>query len=96
MSTTTAVTLDHLARSNGSLTGQPFCPACKRGYLHPYKVQISLGPLPHHGATGLEGWVAVCEGNEQYIRAWNTEWPDEPYDGPEFTSCGFSMPLQPV
>jgi hypothetical protein len=48
-------------------SGQPLCPACEGGYLHPYRVQINLTDKDSGAAWGgvrrLVGWVAVCVGN---------------------------------
>lgn len=50
MSGTTAVQSDVLAEANDGITGQPLCPACVGGYLHPYLVEISLPFGGWHGA----------------------------------------------
>lgn len=75
------------------------CPRC-HGYLHPYKVEISLGmgnvpALGFQGVGSLVGWVAVCVGNRDYIRYYNKAHPDEPYDGDEVEPCGLSVTMEP-
>lgn len=97
MTGTRAVPLSALPALNGGHgTGQPLCPACNGGRLHPYEVTVIVP-----GTTGVEalvgktltGWVAVCKGNADYLRH-----PDyqEDAEGLELSPpCGFSMTLQP-
>lgn len=103
MSDTWAVPLDMLAAANRtSTTGQPLCPACKFGRLHPYRVEMSLSDHPHgwHGANYLEGWVAVCVGDGMWrqrraeLRAEAGE-PADDDESVEQPTCGFSMPMTP-
>lgn len=102
MSTTWAIPSDWLARSNRtSTTGRPLCPACKGGYLHPYKVEMSLSADPQgwHGVNALVGWVAVCFGNkdeaEHSRRLYEEAGETPPEDDPLHEPCGFSMPMTP-
>lgn len=60
----------------------PLCPACISGRLHPYKVEISLGPLGYEGVGYLDGWVAICRGEE-----------DQETGEELVPPCGFSMPM---
>jgi hypothetical protein len=99
---TVAVQADWLAEADPtSLTGQPLCPACKVGYLHPYRVVVSLrkGDRAWHGADSLVGWVAVCEGNAAYNRAARKMYADaeteQPSEAPEHPPCGFVLPMTP-
>ena len=74
MTETRAVPLAWLSGAVGAgyaVTGQPLCPACIRGYLHPYRVQIGLrnAGMPYSGVSYLDGWVAVCVGNADANRA---------------------------
>lgn len=96
---TTAVPVDWLRRAGMSqVTGQPLCPQCRVGYLHPYVVEIGLevDGEQWRGADYLVGWVAVCVGNEDYVRA-----KAELYEAAEdvapsqeiMVACGFSMPM---
>ncbi len=105
MTGTTAVQLDYLAKMNrggGPTTGQPLCPACNGGRLHPFVVEINLAEIPGRGwqgADGLVGWVAVCRGNAQYnrvVREWYAS-QGENYgeDTDDQPACGFSMPMTP-
>ncbi len=59
-----AAWLEQCASWQGS-SGQPLCPRCLGGYLHPYQVQINMrnGGVPYAGVSYLHGWVAVCVGN---------------------------------
>lgn len=47
--------------------GLPLCPSCGTGYLHPFRVRISLtsrvSGLSWAGVSMLTGWVATCVGN---------------------------------
>lgn len=107
MSETRAVSLDFLANANRDHggSGQPLCPACKGGRLHPYVVTISLAEIPgmglgFQGVDSLSGWVAVCVGSEIHNRA-NREhyeangW-DWDSDVEDLPACGFSMPMTPT
>jgi hypothetical protein len=109
MADTIAVPLDFLAQANMSgSSGQPLCPSCIGGRLHPYRVTINLTGLkpegsgePYGGFYGveyLEGWVAVCVGNEQANRKTResyAKYDEEPPVDPEVPACGFSMPMNP-
>lgn len=103
MADTIAVQLDYLARMNRTSgpTGQPLCPSCRGGRLHPYLVTFNLTEIPGrgwHGPDGLTGWVAVCVGNESYVRAVQDQAATcgEAYEaGPGQSPCGFSMPMTP-
>lgn len=82
VSDTTAMPLDLLNQVNHG-SGQPLCPACNGGRLHPYHVTFGTGVVPGQGWQGadyLTGFVAVCRGSAD--RA-----------GPVIEPCGFSMPL---
>lgn len=90
---TTAIPSDVLAMQRNGVTGQPLCPGCVGGYLHPYLVEVSLRVTGGwHGVDYLTGWVAVCVGNGGYKRA---------HAGEDLTGlddvepCGFSMQLTP-
>jgi hypothetical protein len=95
---TTAVTLDALRTLNMDYgTGQPLCPACHGGRLHPYQVSIRVpgtGPAERVIGQVIQGWVAVCQGNADYLRALAADGEDEGVDPLE--PCGFSMPLYPA
>jgi hypothetical protein len=102
VSDTTAVQLDLLAKVNhDSGSGQPLCPACKNGRLHPYLVEISLSQGVGdrwHGADYLTGWVAVCVGNGMHNRKmaeFYAQLDEDPPLDPEVPPCGFSMPMTP-
>jgi hypothetical protein len=109
MSDTWAVPTDFLAQANMSAdSGQPLCPGCNGGRLHPYKVTIGLEGLnpegnraPYggwHGVDYLEGWVAVCVGNAAANRKLSERYAaldEEPPVDPEVPACGFSMPMTP-
>lgn len=97
MSSTWAVGLDLLGYK-GDATEQPLCPACHGGRLHPYAVSFNF-PLAaptglfhtHEAVDYLEGWVAICVGNRQYLRD-----RDPKATGvPEVPACGFTMSLTP-
>lgn len=96
MSDTRAVPLEQLVAAN--MAGPyplPLCPACRDGRLYPYKVTISVSATAaFHGAHWLEGWVAVCEGNTNYKRAWAQAFPKENHsDVADAPPCGFAMPM---
>lgn len=97
MSETRAVPLDQLTRAN---VGEgpyplPLCPGCIGGRLYPYRVAITVGFVQaYHGADYLEGWVAVCVGNETRNREMAKAFPDCGED-PDVPPCGFSMPMTP-
>ncbi len=102
MASTRAVPAAVLEAGNrSSVAGQPLCPACKVGYLQPYKVWIGLssGGEPWEGVKALSGWVAVCEGNarhnekmrELYALAERVPAEDDLVD---VVGCGFTMPMQ--
>jgi hypothetical protein len=109
MSDTIAVKLEFLAKANMSGdTGQPRCPGCRGGRLHPYRVTINLTGLDPEGSAAsyggwylveyLEGWVAVCVGNEaanRKIREVYAGYGEEAPVDPEVPPCGFSMPMTP-
>lgn len=86
-SNTWAVPSDVLANPYHGASGQPLCPACVGGRLHPYLVEISLSDHPSgwHGANYLTGWVAVCVGTQVGDPAFAEAAP----------ACGFSMPMTP-
>lgn len=90
MSGTTAVSYEVLADRNFPGTGQPKCPGCVGGFLHPYLVEFTLPLDGWQGVDYLTGWVAVCVGNDHDRRAR----PDVAADV-EVPACGFSMPLTP-
>jgi hypothetical protein len=97
---TTAVMTEQLGYAQDA-TEQPLCPACRDGRLHPYAVTFGF-PMVTDGLhfTGervdyLDGWVAVCVGNEAYERDMAKRLA-EPYEPNEPSPpCGFSMPLTP-
>jgi hypothetical protein len=103
---TVAVPLDWLKRAYpavGDLTGQPLCPGCDGGYLHPYRVDINLagpdGPWLD-GVTRLTGWVAVCAGSRDRVAVLTRlyEQAGTTPDGGELDvtpPCGFALPMQP-
>lgn len=102
MEGTNAVPLAALAAANSHLTGQPLCPSCIGGYLHPYRVALSLPGKYEGGFCGAEtliGWVLVCKGNRDYNREYAKLPRDPDDDGPdpeppvEVAPCGFSMPV---
>lgn len=91
MSDTRAVPLETLKRANHAIDGgQPLCPSCVTGYLHPYKVSITVGEgYSWEGADYLVGWVAVCTGNRETLKH---------YKGSQAQprpACGFSLPMTP-
>jgi hypothetical protein len=96
MSDTIAMPLDLLNQINGG-NGQPLCPSCKHGRLHPYKVTFGTNQLltgmGWQGADFLSGFVAVCVGNGSYLR--QRAESGEPSEVEEVPACGFSMPLTP-
>lgn len=98
MSETRAVPLTQIVAAN--MQGPyplPLCPACIGGRLYPYRVTISVGSVGAYcDADWLEGWVAVCEGNAAYKRAWHEAFPghDNSHDE-DIPPCGFSMPMTP-
>jgi hypothetical protein len=86
-----AVPLDQLrlASAQGPYPA-PLCPRCISGRLWPYSVSFTVGiATPYYGADYLTGWVAVCVGNEGYLRE-NGMGIDE-----KVPPCGFSMNLTP-
>jgi hypothetical protein len=97
MSDTTAMPLELLnMASHGH--GQPLCPGCRGGRLHPYKVEFPVSVVPGTGWQGsdfLFGFVAVCVGNASYRRDRQKADPGLSADdlGDEVPPCGFSMPL---
>jgi hypothetical protein len=102
VSETRAVQLDVLADANrdSPWAGQPLCPACGFGHLHPYRVQISLSHHPGgwQGANYLTGWVAVCVGNAEANRRHAQECLDRGWAAPQVQDhppCGFSMSMTP-
>jgi hypothetical protein len=92
-----AVPLDLLQRANaGQLdgTGQPLCPACLTGRLHPYRIDIHLGDFA--GTRRLTGWLAKCVGNRDanVAKAQMYEKAGEPAPQTfDIEPCGFSMPM---
>lgn len=103
---TTAVMTDQLGYAQDAGEA-PLCPACRGGRLHPYAVMFSFPTVINglHYTSGrvdwLEGWVAVCVGNEAAEKAMTKRYEamGEEYD-PEgeiatLPPCGFSMPLTP-
>lgn len=100
MSEMRAMPLDLLAARNeaGYGSGQPLCPACIHGRLHPYRVTIGLGG--YQGVDYLDGWVAMCVGNaednqltvEQLRRAGEVDPKPMAADVPP---CGFTMAMTP-
>jgi hypothetical protein len=108
VSETLAVPLDWLDDANGYGNGQPLCPSCQAGRLHPFKVTVGLsaGGDGWSGVDYLEGWVAVCRGNGDYLRQQRQVRDSYPQDADglaaepgtdelEQPPCGFSMPMQP-
>lgn len=97
MSETRAVPLEQLVRAN---LGQgpyplPLCPACIGGRLYPYQVTIRVGL-----SDWIEGWVAVCVGNDDYKRAVAVQYrgihdPNSDDYQPDVEPCGFSMAMTP-
>lgn len=83
-------------------TGEPLCPACMGGRLHPYVVTFEL-PATGVNYTGelvdsLSGWVAICVGNRRYLRDRARRLAEVGAPVPEeieVQPCGFSMPLTP-
>lgn len=75
--------------------GQPLCPGCSGGRLHPYYVSFQTSIVPGHGWQGadyLTGFVAVCTGNLTHLRKGAKEGGTfDPAD--VLPPCGFSMPL---
>lgn len=68
MSDTTPVPYNVLVGANSFEEGQPRCPSCFWGRLHPYRVTMPLSRADRAledflGADYLTGWVAVCVGN---------------------------------
>lgn len=95
MSDTIAVPLDYLAKANHDDTGQPLCPSCKGGRLHPYMVTMSLNFVTGwHGVDYLVGWVAVCVGDRNQ-RAEAKKRGYEPTFVEPQPPCGFSMQMMP-
>ncbi len=98
MSETNAMPLDLLDEVNYG-NGQPLCPGCIGGRLHPYKVEFGTGYIPGRGWQGvdyLSGFVAVCVGNASYLAMLAKEYArlgEEFEPDPEVPACGFSMPL---
>lgn len=103
MSDTVAIPLTVLAEaSGGHHTGQPLCPSCHVGRLHPYKVTITLSMFrdrPVYGAAWLEGWIAKCVGNRHDVEFANRLYAgfgDEEYRPPKIVEgCGFVMAMSP-
>lgn len=100
MSDTRAVPLAQLVKANvgEGPCPQPLCPHCVGGRLHPYRVSIHV---EYQDAEWVDGWVAVCVGNDTYRRetakAYNHD-PDDPTGdayAPLVEPCGFSMPMTP-
>jgi hypothetical protein len=100
-SQTFAVQLGWLAAAAGpGSTGQPLCPACDGGRLHPYLVEFGLtSPAGEawHGADFLAGWVAVCVGNADQLQLDDElrrqlQLPAEAV--PVRPGCGFSLPMR--
>lgn len=100
MGVTRAVPTDVLEAANPDvLTSTPLCPACQVGYLHPFHVSVGLrggGATGFEGADFLFGWVAICQGNAEYVRRRRQLFiaggdVDEPLE--TVAGCGFSMPL---
>lgn len=95
MSETRAVQLEQLVKANA---GQgpyplPLCPGCIGGRLHPYRVLIPIGPVRgYSGLHYLEGWVAVCVGDEDYKRE-RAKTHDYHDNKDCLPPCGFSMPM---
>ncbi len=99
MTGTTAVPLETLAKAGMATdSGQPMCPRCKIGFLHPYMVDIGLevDGESWYGVDYLIGWVAVCVGNaddvdarERIYRQAKELPPAEVVHPP----CGFSLPM---
>lgn len=73
MTETRSVPLSWLSQSETRVGArQPRCPACLRGYLHPYRVVIDLrndAGESYGGVVYLSGWVAVCVGNRDANQA---------------------------
>lgn len=92
MSDTTAVPSAYLARANDDRLppdgqgGNPLCPACIGGRLHPYQVTIGLNTgHSWKGVDYLVGWVAVCKGAKAADGVMASD----------HAPCGFSLPMTP-
>lgn len=86
MSDTIAMPSEFLKQCHFGQDGNPLCPACTNGRLHPYYVSFRTSLVPGagwYGADYLNGFVAVCVGvkGSEYFK--------------DADPCGFSMPLQP-
>lgn len=103
MSETRAVPLALLESANRTLPfALPLCPRCLNGYLQPFHVTIGLrggGSAGFEGADFLEGWVAICHGNQPFreaVAAMTREATGQDDDLPEIEvspACGFTMPM---
>ena len=100
---TTAVPQDMLGYAKDA-TEQPLCPACHGGRLHPYAVQFDFPTIvdglhyTSERADWLEGWVAVCVGNQAAEKATAAQYAKmgETYEPNDLAlPCGFTMALTP-
>jgi hypothetical protein len=94
MSDTIAIPGDFLAEANFDRLpphgqgGNPLCPACHLGRLHPFVVTFSTNQgrnVRYRGVDYLQGWVAVCQGAKAAHGV----------AAQDMAPCGFSMPLTP-
>lgn len=103
MSQTRAVPWKVLETANRTLPfALPLCPRCRVGYLQPFHVTIGLrggGVTGFEGADFLEGWTAICHGNQPFREtvaemARNVTGHDDELPEVEVSpACGFSMPM---
>lgn len=88
MSDTYAISLDRMLEG---AAGQPLCPSCNSGRLHPYRIEVSF--LPYMGVSGVEAWVLRCVGNASY-RSWYEKRGLDPLPEPA-EPCGFAVSATP-
>ncbi len=99
MSNTWAVPLEVLAKRDASGgIGRPICPACMRGYLHPYLVEIALDDAigGWRGANYLQGWVGRCAGDREendHLRSLYVDAGQEVPPMVDHPACGFVLPM---
>lgn len=79
---TMAVSTDLISNYHAGVN-RSYCPACRGGRLHPYKLSVNLGGF--QGMASGSAWVAVCAGADPALH--ESEEPLKP--------CGFSVPLVP-
>lgn len=91
--TTEAVPLNVLREGALWGTGQPLCPSCKIGRLHPYRVMIPLGVRGWGLANVLVGWVAICVGDADAVRM-EVEAFARDEGSATNPPCGFTLPMQ--